>query len=66
VTQDPTLQAEIIDTIRRYVDHAWDRTRDRDDRFRLSHGGVTLLNQSAISQLLALLAWDPSAYAKVA
>jgi hypothetical protein len=66
VTQDPTLQAEIIDTIRRYADHAWDRTRDRHDRFHLSHGGVTLLNQSAIVQLLALLAWDPCAYAKVA
>jgi Glycosyl hydrolase family 76 len=66
VTEDRTLQAEIIDTIRRYADHAWDRSRDRHDRFHLSHGGVTLLNQSAMVQLLALLAWDPSGYVKLA
>ena len=65
VTSDADLQADIIDTIRRYTDHAWDRTRDRHDRFHLSDGGVTLLNQSAIVQLLALLAWDPSDYGKL-
>ncbi|HUA05911.1 MAG TPA: glycoside hydrolase family 76 protein [Solirubrobacteraceae bacterium] len=64
-TRDATLRTDIIDTIRNYTDHAWDRTRDRHDRFHLSNGGVTLLNQSAIVQLLALLAWDPSAYVKL-
>lgn len=62
VTGDANLQTAIIDTIRTYADHAWDRTRDRRDRFHLSHGGVTLLHQSAIVQLLALLAWNPTAY----
>jgi len=62
VTRDANLRTAIIDTIRTYSDHAWDRTRDRRDRFHLSDGGVTLLNQSAIVQLLALLAWNSSAY----
>ncbi|MBV8219117.1 MAG: hypothetical protein JO325_11685 [Solirubrobacterales bacterium] len=66
VTRDPSLQTAIIDAIATYADEAWDRTRDRHDRFHLSHGGVTLLNQSAIVQLLALLAWDPNDYGKLA
>jgi hypothetical protein len=66
VTRDPRLQSDIIDHLRRYADDAWDRRRDRRDRFHLPDGGVTLLNQSAIVQLLALLAWDPAAYEKLA
>jgi hypothetical protein len=66
VTQDAQLQTEILDHIRRYTDDAWDRARDRRDRFHLPDGGVTLLNQSAVVQLLALLAWDPAAYGKLA
>jgi Glycosyl hydrolase family 76 len=66
VTRDRALQTDIVDTIRRYADHAWDHTRDRHDRFHLSDGGVTLLNQSAVVQLLALLAWDPGAYGSLA
>ena len=34
--------------------------------FHFSDGGVTLLNQSAMVQLLALLAWDPRAYGRLA
>ena len=34
--------------------------------FHFSSGGVTLLNQSAMVQLLALLAWDPRAYGRLA
>ena len=65
-TRDAELRTEIIEAIRGYADYAWYRARDRRDRFHLSKGGVTLLNQSAIVQLLALLAWDPSAYRKLA
>lgn len=65
-TDDAALRAEIIEAIRAYVDRAWAQTRDRRDRFHLSRGGVTLLNQSAIVQLLALLAWDADAYGRVA
>ena len=47
--------------LRRYTDHAWYETRDRRHLFHFSDGGVTLLNHSAMVQLLALLAWDPRA-----
>jgi hypothetical protein len=65
-TDDDALRTEIVEAIRGYVDRAWSERRDRRDRFHLSHGGVTLLNQSAMVQLLALLAWDPDAYGRVA
>lgn len=66
VTRDPQLATDITDALRRYADYAWDRTRDRRDRFHLSRGRVTLLSQSAIVQLLALLAWKPSSYRQLA
>ena len=66
VARDAKLETDIIDHIRRYADDAWRRARDRHDRFHLAHGGVTLLNQSALVQLLALLAWDPGEYRKLA
>jgi hypothetical protein len=65
-TGDAELRTEIIKAIRGYADFAWDEKRDRHDQFHLSSGGVTLLNQSAIVQLLALLAWDPGDYGKLA
>ena len=65
VTRDAKLKTDIISHIQRYTDDAWCRRRDRHDRFHLSGGGVTLLNQSALVQLLALLAWDPSEYRKL-
>jgi hypothetical protein len=66
VTGDAALRAEIIETMRAYTDAAWDLQRDRRDRFHLGSGAVTLLNQSAMVQLLALLAWDPGAYGRLA
>jgi len=66
VTRDDQLRADIIDRMRRYADDAWSRARDRHDRFHLPDGGVTLLNQSALVQVLALLAWDPSMYGNLA
>jgi hypothetical protein len=65
-TRDAELRAEIIEGIRGYVGYAWDERRDRRGLIHLPNGGVTLLNQSAIVQLLALLAWDPPAYGKLA
>jgi hypothetical protein len=61
-TGDGALRTNITDAMRAYADWAWSEARDSDDRFRLPNGGVTLLNQSAIVQLLALLAWDPERY----
>jgi Glycosyl hydrolase family 76 len=64
-TADPALRADIIDTMRGYTDFVWEARRDRRDQFHLRNGGVTLLNQSAMVQLLALLAWDPDTYARL-
>jgi predicted alpha-1,6-mannanase (GH76 family) len=63
---DDDLRREIVRAIKDYVDRAWEEWRDRRDRFHLPDGGVTLLNQSAMVQLLALLAWDPEEYARIA
>lgn len=65
-TDDDHLRGEIVQAIHDYVDRAWMQRRDRRDRFHFPNGGVTLLNQSAMVQLLALLAWDPEAYARIA
>ncbi|MBV9195671.1 MAG: hypothetical protein JO168_16135 [Solirubrobacterales bacterium] len=65
-TEDARLRDEIIDAIRGYVDRAWSQSRDRRDRFTFVNDGVTLLNQSAMVQLLALLAWEPSRYGLLA
>jgi hypothetical protein len=65
-TDEAELRAEIIEAIRGYVDYVWDERRDRRDLFHLSDGGVTVLNQSAAVQLLALLAWDPGSYRMLA
>jgi hypothetical protein len=65
-TADGDLRAAMIEALRGYVDQAWNERRERGDLFHLSHGGVTLLNQSAIVQLLALLAWHPDAYRQLA
>lgn len=65
-TNDEALRDEIIGAMRAYVDWAWSESRDRRDRFHLANGGVTLLNQSAMVQVLALLAWDPLRYRQLA
>jgi hypothetical protein len=65
-SDDAELRDEIVQAIRDYVDRAWEQWRDRRDRFRLPQGGATLLNQSAFVQLLALLAWDPEEYGRLA
>lgn len=65
-TSDAGLRTEITDTVRAYADGAWSERRDRHDGFHFSSGGVTLLDQSAMVQLFALLAWDPGAYRKLA
>jgi hypothetical protein len=63
---DAVLRAEIIEAMRGYADHAWSENRDRRDLFRFSRSGMTLLDQSSIAQILALLAWDPGEYSKLA
>jgi hypothetical protein len=65
-TADQGLRAEIVDAMRAYADRAWQRQLTRSGLFRFSRRGVTLLDQSAMVQILALLAWDPAAYHKLA
>jgi hypothetical protein len=65
-TSDEGLRTGMIDALRRYADWVWEEHRDRRDRFHLEPRGVTLLNQSGIVQLLALLAWDPVTYGRIA
>ena len=65
-TDDQRLRTQIIEAIRAYTDYAWHERRDHRDSFHLCNGGVTLLNQSAMVQLLALLSWDPDGYRKLA
>jgi hypothetical protein len=65
-TADADLREDIIAAMRGYADRAWSERRDDRDRFRFSGTGVTLLDQSAMVQLLALLAWAPEDYRQLA
>jgi predicted alpha-1,6-mannanase (GH76 family) len=65
-TADDRLRTQIVEVMRAYADRAWHEQRTRSDCFRFYGGGVTLLDQSAMVQILALLAWDPVAYHKLA
>jgi hypothetical protein len=49
-----------------YAGLGWAARRDRHDRFRFARGGPRLLDQSAMVQVYALLAWDPDDYRSVA
>jgi hypothetical protein len=64
-TADAELRREIIAAMRGYADWAWEEKRDRRDRFPISNQDK-LLDQSAIVQILALLAWEPEAYGVLA
>ena len=64
-THDAELRTEIVASLRAYADWAWNEHRDRRDRFRVSSQDG-LLDQSAMVQLLALLAWEPGAYHRLA
>jgi Glycosyl hydrolase family 76 len=66
VTADAGLREQIHAAMSAYADAAWNTARDRHDRFRLSRGGLTLLDQSAMVQIYALLAWDPADYRALA
>jgi hypothetical protein len=65
-SDDTGLRDRIRATVHGYADAAWTANRDRHDRFRFSRGGPTLLDQSAMVQIYAMLAWDPADYALLA
>jgi hypothetical protein len=63
---DAALRAQILSAMRAYADRAWSTARDEDDCFHLGGSDPSLLDQSAMVQVLALLAWPPADYAKIA
>jgi predicted alpha-1,6-mannanase (GH76 family) len=65
-TADAGLRARIRSAMSAYAGLAWTARRDRHDRFRFGRGGPTLLDQSAMVQVFALLAWDPADYRSLA
>jgi hypothetical protein len=64
-TADADLRAEIIGAMHGYAEWAWRERRDGGDRFHISDQDG-LLDQSAMVQMLALLAWQPEDYLKLA
>ncbi|MFL5823419.1 MAG: glycoside hydrolase family 76 protein [Solirubrobacteraceae bacterium] len=64
-SQDEELRSTIIDAVRAYADAALANARDRRYLFHM-RGRPALLDQSAIVQVLALLAWNPEAYGLLA
>lgn len=62
-TRDEQLRVEIIEAIRAYADRAWQQRRDRP---RVFGRKATLLDESAIVQVLALLAWEENEYDRLA
>ncbi len=65
-TADTGLRADIMEAMRRYAERAWCEQRDSHDCFRLAGRPASLLDQSAMTQVLALLAWEPGQYARLA
>lgn len=55
-----------VAAMRAYADVAWERYRDGSDRFAFPGQPTTLLSQSGMVQILALLAWQPDAYRQLA
>jgi Glycosyl hydrolase family 76 len=65
VSGDPDLRGEIVAAMRTYADQAWSR-RQPGDLLAGAPGPLTLLDQSALVQVLALSAWDPVEYSRIA
>jgi hypothetical protein len=65
ISADPDLRREIVATMRTYADQAWSR-RQPGDLLGSARGPLTLLDQSALVQVLALSAWDPADYVHIA
>jgi hypothetical protein len=63
---DAGLRGRIRGAMSGYAETAWTSYRDRHDRFRFRRGGPVLLDQSAMVQIYALLAWEPSDYGALA
>jgi hypothetical protein len=65
VTGDPDLRPRIGAEMSGYADQIWAQ-RQSDDLLPRADGRLTLLDQSALVSVLALLAWNPADYARLA
>jgi predicted alpha-1,6-mannanase (GH76 family) len=66
-TSDQRLQADVIAALSEFGEIAWARAQQsRRGIFGLGGGGPKLLEQSAYVQVLALLAWEPASYSRLA
>ena len=67
-TSDTALQSKIINTIQTFATDAWNNYRNSNGLFSFpsSQGtGYQLLDQGAMLQIYAMLAWNSSEYAKL-
>ncbi len=67
-TSDTVLQSKIIQAIQTYADDAWNYYRSSEGLFRFpssSGAGYQLLDQGAMLQIYAALAWSSSDYPKL-
>ena len=67
LTEDQRIQGDILAAMREFGEIAWSRAQQgRRGILGLGGGGPKLLEQSAFVQVLALLAWDPANYDRLA
>jgi hypothetical protein len=68
VTSDTALQSRIISTIQTYANDAWTYYRSAQNLFRFpssQNTGYQLLDQGAMVEIYAMLAWNPSNYGRL-
>jgi hypothetical protein len=68
VSSDANLRSNIIGTIQTYANDAWNNHRSSNGLFSFpssSGPGYLLLDQGAMLEIYAMLAWDPSNYGKL-
>jgi hypothetical protein len=68
VTEDQALRTRIMQTIETYAQDAWNNYRAPDGLFRFpstSGAGDQLLDQGAMLEIYAALAWDPRDYGEL-
>jgi len=68
VTANTGLQAQILQTIQTYANDAWDNHRNSQGLFSFASAagpGYQLLDQGAMLQVYAMLAWNSSDYGKL-
>jgi uncharacterized protein YyaL (SSP411 family) len=66
-TSDTTLQSKIIQTVQTYADDAWNNHTNSQGLFSTSSSpsSYNLIDQGALLQVYAMLAWNTSDYGKL-